>query len=52
MSGGRGKRLMPLTENMPKPVLPVKGKPMLENIILNAKAEGFENIAISVNYLV
>ena len=51
MAGGRGKRLMPLTENMPKPMLPVKGKPILEHIILNAKAEGFLNIAISVNYL-
>ncbi|UPM49284.1 nucleotidyltransferase family protein [Synechococcus sp. A10-1-5-1] len=51
MAGGRGKRLMPLTEKIPKPMLPVKGKPMLEHIISNAKAEGFENIAISVNYL-
>lgn len=51
MAGGRGKRLMPLTKTTPKPMLPVKGKPMLEHIILNAKAEGFVNIAISVNYL-
>jgi len=51
MAGGRGKRLLPLTEKIPKPMLPVKGKPILEHIILNAKAEGFTNIAISVNYL-
>lgn len=51
MAGGRGKRLMPLTEKIPKPMLPVKGKPILEHIILNAKSEGFVKIAVSVNYL-
>ena len=51
MAGGRGKRLMPLTEKIPKPMLPVQGKPILEHIILNAKTEGFINIVVSVNYL-
>ena len=32
-AGGFGKRLMPLTKNIPKPMLTVRGKPMLENII-------------------
>ena len=51
MAGGRGKRLMPLTETCPKPMLPLKGKPILEHLIERAKANGFHNIVLSVNYL-
>lgn len=51
MAGGRGKRLMPLTETVPKPMLHVKGKPMLEHILEHAKEDGFRNIVLSVNYL-
>ena len=51
MAGGRGKRLMPLTETVPKPMLHVKGKPMLEHILEHAKLDGFREIVLSVNYL-
>jgi len=51
MAGGRGTRLRPHTENCPKPMLSVRGKPMLEYIIDQAKAEGFRNFVLSVNYL-
>jgi NDP-sugar pyrophosphorylase family protein len=51
MAGGRGQRLMPHTENCPKPMLPVAGKPMLEHIIARAAAEGFHRFVLSVNYL-
>ena len=51
MAGGFGKRMMPLTENLPKPMLKIGGKPLLEHIILNAKAQGFNNFLISVHYL-
>ncbi len=51
MAGGKGKRLMPHTENCPKPLLPVDGKPMLEHIITKAKFEGFKNFVISIHYL-
>lgn len=51
MAGGKGKRLMPLTEKTPKPMLLIKGKPILEYIIDKAKSNGFINILISVNYL-
>lgn len=51
MAGGRGTRMRPFTEDCPKPMLHVAGKPMLEHIILHAKAEGFKNIIISINYL-
>lgn len=51
MAGGQGTRLRPHTENCPKPLLPVGGKPMLEHIIERAKAEGFHNFILSVYYL-
>jgi len=42
---------MPLTANIPKPMLLVKGKPMLEHILLQLKQEGLKIILISVKYL-
>ena len=51
MAGGFGKRLMPLTKMLPKPMIKVAGKPMLEHIIEKAKTEGFSNFLISVYYL-
>jgi dTDP-glucose pyrophosphorylase len=50
LAGGKGKRLWPLTKNTPKPMLKVKNKPMLENLINDAKNFGFNNFIISVNY--
>lgn len=51
MAGGLGTRLRPHTENCPKPMLPVAGKPMLEHIIERAKAEGFGRFIIAIQYL-
>jgi dTDP-glucose pyrophosphorylase len=51
MAGGEGRRLRPHTEKCPKPLLPVGGKPILEHIIGRARAEGFQQFAISVRYL-
>jgi len=51
MAGGKGLRLRPLTKNLPKPMLKIKDKPILEWIILNAKKQGFKNIFIITNYL-
>ncbi|TGK78459.1 CBS domain-containing protein [Leptospira noumeaensis] len=51
MAGGKGVRLRPYTENCPKPLLPVAGKPILEHIIERAKADGFQRFIISVHYL-
>ena len=43
--------MRPHTEQCPKPMLSVGGKPMLEHIIEHARADGFRRIAISVHYL-
>lgn len=50
MAGGLGSRLAPLTNNCPKPLLKVGGKPILENIIESFINEGFYRFFISVNY--
>ena len=50
MAGGLGKRMFPLTKNTPKPMLKLKGKPILEHIILKAKKEGFRKFLISVYF--
>ncbi len=51
MAGGLGTRLLPHTENCPKPLLPVAGKPMLEHIIDRAKLEGFSQFVLAIHYL-
>jgi len=50
MAGGLGKRLSPLTDDKPKPLLDVGNKPILEIILDGLVAHGFHNIFISVNY--
>ncbi|MFZ2157764.1 MAG: nucleotidyltransferase family protein [Bradyrhizobium sp.] len=51
MAGGRGERLKELTKDCPKPLLPVRGKAILEHIIERAKAEGFGRFILAVHYL-
>ena len=51
MAGGKGERLRPLTNDVPKPMVKINGKPILEKIILNCQNSGFENFFLSVNYL-
>ena len=51
MAGGRGSRMMPLTKRLPKPLLHVRNKPILEHILLKAKSEGFRKFIFSINYL-
>lgn len=50
MAGGLGTRLHPLTKDVPKPLLKVGNKPILETIIENFAKYGFINITISLNY--
>jgi len=49
-AGGFGKRLMPLTENIPKPMLDINGKPILELIIENIAKAGVKKFTLSTFY--
>ncbi len=51
LAGGRGQRLRPLTDLTPKPLLPVRGRPMIEHLVRRLVLQGFTDIAISINYL-
>jgi dTDP-glucose pyrophosphorylase len=50
MAGGLGTRLRPLTNECPKPLLKVGGKPVLETILENFMEYGFKKFYLSVNY--
>ena len=50
MAGGLGSRLKPLTNECPKPMLRIGGRPILETIILNFIEYGFKKFVISLNY--
>ncbi len=50
MVGGLGTRLRPLTNDIPKPLLPIGDKPILETIVEQFKAYGFVNFIFCTNY--
>lgn len=50
MAGGRGVRLRPLTDSVPKPMLTVGDHPLLEIIVRGLVEQGFRRILLSVNY--
>ncbi len=51
MAGGKGMRLRPLTEKLPKSMIRVAGRPILERIILHLVSYGIGRIFLSVNHL-
>ena len=51
LAGGRGTQLRPYTYEIPKPLLPVKGTPILEHLILQLKKNGITEIIIAISYL-
>lgn len=51
MAGGRGERLKPLTDRLPKPLLIIGNKPIIEHNIDRLALNGVENFYLSVNYL-
>jgi dTDP-glucose pyrophosphorylase len=50
MAGGLGTRLRPLTNDRPKPMLPVAGRPLLETIVAGLVVQGFQRLFLAVNY--
>lgn len=51
LSAGAGTRLYPITEQIPKTMIQINGKPILQQIIEELKKSGIKDIAIVVNYL-
>jgi len=51
MAGGEGMGLRPLTENLPKPMLKIGGKPVLQILIESLRDAGFRNVIINIRYL-
>lgn len=50
MAGGFGRRLAPLTDECPKPMLQIGGRPILETVLMNFIEYGFQSFSVSVNY--
>lgn len=49
-AAGLGTRLKPITDTMPKAMVPIAGKPLLQHIILKLKNAGFDEIIINVHH--
>jgi NDP-sugar pyrophosphorylase family protein len=49
-AAGLGTRLKPITDNLPKALVPIAGKPLLEHVILKLKAAGFDEIIVNVHH--
>ena len=50
LAGGRGKRLRPITDKIPKPLIPINNKPLVERTIKYLKKYGITEIIISSGY--
>jgi len=50
MAGGAGSRLMPLTKNSPKPMVPIIDRPLLEYTLKHLKSYGITDITLTLGY--
>ncbi|MEO1140172.1 MAG: sugar phosphate nucleotidyltransferase [Pseudomonadota bacterium] len=51
LAGGEGRRLRPYTHVLPKPLMPVGGRPILERIVEQLREAGFTDLTFAVGYL-
>lgn len=51
LAGGEGRRLRPLTEEIPKPLLPVDNEPVIVRILRHLRAHGINEAVVTVGYL-
>jgi NDP-sugar pyrophosphorylase family protein len=51
LAAGLGKRLEPMTSSIPKPMIMISGKPILEHIVVDLKKSGFTDFCIVIGYL-
>jgi len=50
MAGGHGRRLRPLTKDVPKPMLPLDGRPLLERLIGQLERVGIKRVRVTTHY--
>lgn len=50
MAGGSGTRLRPLTDNLPKPMLPIADRPLMEHIVTQLREAGIRQVSITTHY--
>ena len=50
LAGGKGTRLLPLTKNLPKPMVPINNIPFLSYLIYYLRQKGIKKILILVGY--
>ena len=51
LAGGRGARLKPITDSLPKPLVPFHGRPFLSYLLEQMKAQGIQDVLLLVGYL-
>jgi len=51
LAAGRGTRLAPLTDTLPKPLMPVAGRPLLAHILDFLRAGGIDDVVINLHHL-
>jgi N-acetyl-alpha-D-muramate 1-phosphate uridylyltransferase len=51
LAAGEGRRMRPLTDHTPKPLLEIAGKPLLEHHIIRLKTAGFDDLVVNASYL-
>jgi NDP-sugar pyrophosphorylase family protein len=51
MAAGEGRRLRPMTERWPKPVLPIDGRPVIATLVRELSAAGFPGVTVVTGYL-
>ena len=51
LAGGKGTRVRPLTDTVPKPMIPIISKPLMEFLVDLLRVHGFDQIIVSTSYL-